>query len=85
MSTFFAEAKIFPNPFEEELTVHLNQTGTVNVRIFDLSGRLVYRGTETLLDNRFYLTLNSLRQGVFMLRLEAADGKELLVRRIIKM
>jgi len=82
---FFAEAKIFPNPFEDELTVHLNQTGAVNIRIFDMSGRLVYRGKETLLDNRFYLSLSNLRQGVFMLRLEAEDGKELLQEKIIKM
>jgi hypothetical protein len=82
---FFAKAKIFPNPFEDQLTVHLNQTGAVNVRIFDLSGRLVYRGTETMLDNRFYLSLSNLRQGVFMLRLETEDGKELLMGRIIKM
>lgn len=81
----FEKPKVFPNPFSDELTIHLNQQGTIDVRIFDLAGRLVYRGKEDIVDNRFYLSLGVLRQGVFMLRLETAAGDELLVQRIVKM
>ncbi|MFT7605091.1 MAG: hypothetical protein ACI8VT_002684, partial [Saprospiraceae bacterium] len=85
MVDFYAEVEVFPNPFNQQLTVHLNQTGLINVRIFDPNGRLVYRSTETIVDNRFNLSLSNLQQGVFLLCLETPDGEKLFLRRIIKM
>ena len=81
----FATTKLFPNPVSNTLTVHLDRSGMVQVRVFDLSGRLMYRSTEELLDNRCFVDLSSLRQGLYLIRLEAADGEEILVEKITKM
>ncbi len=81
----FAKTKLFPNPTSDILTVHLDRIGLVNIRIYDLSGRLVYRAEEALEDNRFFIDMSSLRNGLYMLRLETANGEEILVQKVTKM
>ena len=81
----FAKTKLFPNPTSDILTVHLDRIGLINIRIYDLSGRLVYRAEEALEDNRFFIDMSSLRNGLYMLRLETVNGEEILVQKVTKM
>jgi hypothetical protein len=81
----FAEAKLFPNPGADEITIHFPYTGELAVRMYNLQGQLVYRNTQPLFDNRMFLDVHSLIQGVYILRLEEPGGKELWVSRWVKL
>ncbi len=52
---------------------------------YDLSGRLVYHSQERLEDNRIFVDMSSLRNGLYLLRLETLDRKEVLVQKVTKM
>lgn len=80
----FLEAKLFPNPGHDEVTVHFPYTGDIDIRIFNLQGQLVYRNTQTVFDNRLFIDVSTFIQGVYMIRLEALGGRELWVRRWVK-
>jgi hypothetical protein len=81
----FASTKIFPNPVTERLTVHFAYTGSLEVRLFNVQGQLVARNMQEVLDNRFLVDVSALSPGVYLLRLQAPGGEELLVRKLLKM
>ncbi|MEO0728155.1 MAG: MopE-related protein [Bacteroidota bacterium] len=81
----FETTKIFPNPTSDVLTIHLKRNGRLNVEIYDLSGRLLYGSQERLEDNRIFVDMSSLRSGLYLLRLETLDRKEVLVEKVTKM
>ncbi|MEL7221411.1 MAG: MopE-related protein, partial [Bacteroidota bacterium] len=80
----FLAAKLFPNPANDKVTIHFPLSGDLNIRILNLQGQLVYRNTQTVLDNRFSVDISRLPKGVYIMRLETADGQELWVRRWVK-
>jgi large repetitive protein len=74
--------QVYPNPFDQSLNIDFNnptQNGNVNVEIFDLTGRVVYRknfgslgaGRNTL---RMTTVNSNMSPGIYMLRLHV-DGR----------
>jgi hypothetical protein len=64
-----ASWRIFPNPANDVLYLEpLNSRGAVNVRISDLSGRVVLERTFSKSDEPIMLDINSLSNGMYLLQ-----------------
>jgi hypothetical protein len=84
---------VSPNPFNRLLNIRLQaQTGnTVNVKVYDVSGRLVKRLFEGILENTQVVNWDgcdengrAIPQGVYFLEFETSDTKETVCHKIIK-
>ncbi|MFY8187595.1 MAG: FG-GAP-like repeat-containing protein [Flavobacterium sp.] len=62
---------IYPNPVKDLVTITSN-ISFVNVRIFDMNGKMVYINQNT--NNQF--ALQSLQKGTYLLQLEDVNGKK---------
>ncbi len=71
----FNDTVIYPNPTVGSLTI--NNDHIIDVRLFDLNGREVYR------TNRSQFSIASLTSGMYVLRALNADGQQ-LTKKIIK-
>jgi hypothetical protein len=69
----------FPNPFYNELYIFFNEpvNTPINIRLFDLAGKEVFRNTYPEVQERKYLVLDSdldrLQKGVYIIRIESGD------------
>ena len=77
----------FPNPADETLTIHyeLTQNGSVELNIYDLSGRLVetlVSGEQTAGRHSVNWDSSTSATGVYLLRLEA-NGETITKRAVI--
>ncbi|HHH49398.1 MAG TPA: T9SS type A sorting domain-containing protein [Saprospiraceae bacterium] len=74
------EAKVYPNPFSDNLNLalHSEKEQVVLLRIFSISGKEVFAKKEALLtgDNEIHLNLNTstLAKGNYLLQLIDVDG-----------
>jgi hypothetical protein len=77
---------LYPNPGTGQVTVvaGLPASGTINLSVADLRGRIIYQQETEVFDNSWktQLDLRGLSPGVYMLRLES-NGQS-LVRRYVK-
>jgi len=64
------KVNVFPNPSDGELTVSLEKAMDADVKIFDLSGRLVQSKT---LANESSIKIEGLETGIYILKLQASD------------
>ncbi|NNE14780.1 MAG: hypothetical protein HKN51_07370 [Saprospiraceae bacterium] len=80
----FIEAKMFPNPFDEELRIHLNYDGEVNTYIFEsVSGRRVHFQRNNINNNFFTIRNYELFGGVYFLVIRDTNGVELYSNTIV--
>tara|TARA_E500000331_G_scaffold357733_1_gene420633 strand:- start:468 stop:2294 length:1827 start_codon:yes stop_codon:yes gene_type:complete len=66
------DIQIYPNPFDDYTIIELNEILNNKVQLFDVSGRLL-RNFE-MQKNRFQLTKNNLKAGVYFLRIQNNKG-----------
>lgn len=71
--------KLFPNPFNSELKIEVNENASYDLKISDLLGNLIL--TKNLIGNS-KLDLEFLNDGIYFLELK--NGTEILVEKIIK-
>jgi hypothetical protein len=73
----------FPNPFNENITLYIqsNNTETVTIDIFDLTGKLVFN--QQVNTNENILVGNDFANGEYIIRTSLANGTEHF-ERIIK-
>ena len=71
--------KLFPNPFDSELKIEVNENVSYELKITDLLGNLIL--TREVIGNS-KLDLEFLKNGIYFLELK--NGKEILVEKIIK-
>lgn len=80
---------IYPNPFNSQLKInfHTNQIGIVNIKIIDLTGRIIKETFTNILSSSYVndLTIEteSLPKGFFLCELKFPDG-QLGVTKIVK-
>lgn len=67
------ELVAFPNPFAEALTLEAMGQNWQAIRIFDLSGRVVFAERQAR-QNRHTYALPHLPRGLYLLEVEAGDG-----------
>ena len=78
--SLFKLVKIYPNPFENEISIKLPQSGQIiKTQIYNNLGQTIYRNTE----NKSALELSNLKSGIYILNLETNLGKASF--KIIKM
>ncbi|TRZ43964.1 reprolysin-like metallopeptidase [Robertkochia solimangrovi] len=73
-----------PNPFTDKVTVYHTMTGeAVSIRIYSLSGRMVYRSEGiTNKGQQLEISLGHLQQGMYLLNL--TDGQEQKIFKLVK-
>lgn len=77
------ELKVYPNPANDILTIDgLDQVEVQSIVLRDLSGRIVRSTTGNLGSSSISYDLKNLQQGMYLLEINTAAGKE--VRRIIR-
>ncbi len=68
-------AEIFPNPMidEAKLLFYAKQTGSTQISISDISGKIVLQTTEKLLQGNQNFNISGLKQGVFFINIIGND------------
>ncbi|GIV27731.1 MAG: hypothetical protein KatS3mg027_1545 [Bacteroidia bacterium] len=62
--------QIYPNPAKEEVVIYSSEIqGPMNVRIYDISGKLIQNLNVELMNGKAKLKLNELGEGMYMLHL----------------
>jgi hypothetical protein len=80
-SQVMPELQVYPNPFQDQLTVVLPAAGPAQVELRDLTGRIVLARTSLPLDRQLKLP-DTLSSGVYLL--EVRQGNVIAVRRVKK-
>ncbi|SFT55408.1 Por secretion system C-terminal sorting domain-containing protein [Lishizhenia tianjinensis] len=63
--------EIYPNPAEDLVSLQLNQIEQASLRIFDLSGKLVFQKEINSYDTQ--LDISSLQRGMYMIEVKSKD------------
>lgn len=71
---------IYPNPFNEQITIQLSENGSYNIEIYDISGRLLL--SEKYNSSSIILNVNELNVGQYLVKIQEDDN--ILIRKIIK-
>lgn len=86
LETFTNEFKVFPNPFEDRLSLQFDPTPTVtNIEIHSITGKLVYKELVSSLyvSIEHAVDLSTLQSGVYLFSLKKKDATEIL--KIVKL
>jgi hypothetical protein len=71
---------IYPNPFDQEITILLNdQTEFISFAVYEFTGQLVFQTTENTNQTdklKIQLNLSELASGIYLCTLETAVGKQ---------
>jgi hypothetical protein len=75
-------SKVYPNPFEEEVTIQTNFRGKVNIELIDLLGNMSYKATYQLQTNEIELELSQvpMKSGMYLVKLQGEDGTIQLIK-----
>lgn len=77
--------RVYPNPGKNYLYFDTDQeSGLFSVRLFDMTGRLLYHETYSLMQTSGKLDLRELAEGTYLLRIELDQGRESSLHKIIK-
>jgi subtilisin family serine protease len=72
---------VFPNPFSSEIYILYNKTdeSAINVSIYDLFGRIVYRGIYETVENKGFITvskeISNLSKGIYIIAITSGGIK----------
>ncbi len=76
------KVSIYPNPATSEVTIALPKSMNAEIRIFDISGKLVVFEAQTLVDSKHNVNISSLIPGAYFVRINSEEGtvtKKLLI------
>jgi hypothetical protein len=62
---------IFPNPFENQITISYNAQELVNVTIFDMTGKLIYKNNLSFISENNTIDVSFFSIGVYLVRLQS--------------
>lgn len=75
------ELEIYPNPIQNDLHIKVKRNQSLDIKMFDLTGKEVE--VEFSRDNNYYsLSIEAITSGLYFL--EISDGKEKLIKKVIK-
>ena len=66
--------KIYPNPVDNELKIGWDRADNVSVRMFNISGQLIYYNRETSLITPLEINTSKLAGGVYFLKVSSSSG-----------
>ena len=67
--------QIYPNPATAELNISLTFPKEVDIRIFDLSGKLLVYEANKMIENTHSVDVSSLSSGIYFLRMNSDSGE----------
>ena len=67
--------EIFPNPAKDRINVHFSEAGEASVRLYDMTGRLVY--TKATLEQDIVIPTQSLSKGIYTLLIIAGNDQQM--------
>ncbi|UTW64475.1 S8 family peptidase [bacterium SCSIO 12741] len=73
---------VYPNPTQGEVTIKLDQGEVSNIQLTDLSGRILHQENQ-LSGSQLTLDLSDWNQGLYLLSLSDAQGKNYAARLIV--
>jgi hypothetical protein len=62
---------IFPNPFENQITISYNAQELVNVTIFDMAGKLIYKNNLSFISQNNTIDVSFFSSGIYLVRLQS--------------
>ena len=66
------DAKVFPNPVKENITIVLPSTNDTSIKLYSINGQLVKQTNTSLISTT--ISLKNLSQGVYILKLQTSTG-----------
>ena len=78
--------KIYPNPFKSSITIQSETSNTLNIKLFDINGRLLISKEKiTPINNKIELNyLETLQNGTYFMSIEDLISKTKSVKKLIK-
>ncbi|WP_310992416.1 T9SS type A sorting domain-containing protein [Aequorivita marina] len=73
---------IYPNPATSEITIAMPKSVNAEIRIFDISGKLLVFEAQTLVNSKHKVNVSSLTPGAYFVRINSEEGtatKKLLI------
>lgn len=74
--------KIYPNPATSQFTIELPKTIKSEIRVFDITGKLLIYEADALISNKYTVDISTLTTGTYFVRLNSEEGsvtKKLLI------
>ncbi len=71
---FESNLSIYPNPANSEITISLKESMEAEIRVFDITGKLLIFENDVLIANTFSMDVSSLPSGVYFIRLNTESG-----------
>ncbi|WP_317899651.1 T9SS type A sorting domain-containing protein [Aurantibacillus circumpalustris] len=70
------EFQIYPNPFNEDIEINLGEKNykQIEISVFAIDGKLVFKGQNLNNESKFQLTLKSLNAGIYLIRVATESG-----------
>ena len=83
---FLNSVNVYPNPFNNSITINLNSDSQINYQLFDINGRLIISKTNSSpINNKIIIdNLSSLSKGTYFLKIKQLDTDFNLIKKVIK-
>lgn len=77
------QLSIYPNPATSEITIALPKSMNAEIRIFDITGKLLLYKANSLIDKNHTVDVSTLSSGIYFVRLNTPEGmaaKKLVIK-----
>ena len=64
----------YPNPANDQVTIDIDAEGTATLLVSDISGRIAFTSSVTLVDGKSSIDISSLDTGVYMFNVTLENG-----------
>jgi hypothetical protein len=77
------KAQIFPNPAKDRLNINVNNLpGKTTIQLFDINGRVIL--SQPVIENNTALDIRKVPSGIYLVRLNGADGTNIYQQKFVK-
>jgi hypothetical protein len=67
--------QVYPNPATTEINVSLISPSEIDIRVFDLSGKLLVYEANKIVENTYSVDVSLLTSGIYFLRINSENGE----------
>ncbi|NND62092.1 MAG: T9SS type A sorting domain-containing protein [Flavobacteriaceae bacterium] len=69
-----SQVAIYPNPAHDELKIVLEESLEADIRVFDMSGKLVINNSDVMIENHHSVNISTLTKGIYFIRINSNKG-----------
>ena len=81
-NNFTDSFEVFPNPFNDNITVKTLYNESFKIAIYDVLGKKIHSKNNVLSNKK--IDIPNIKSGVYFLKINSKDDKKLLIKKIIK-